>query len=244
MYTCDNVQNALDDLEKRNPKVLNIPFEDNTLGKEQMTDEEASYEIDKKRYKTDVMSRDCYLRSKQESQNLRNILKRKCRNYKYVKAAITDGLYFYESKLISTYEFLHNVDNFKNYTSVHLKHDILMFVMKNFDNIQLLSEIMMDAIAEPKEQQVSMKAWIMYYLKSEQWGDCSTLLHIVAYMWGLNFSFVNFNGHTDSLLLCFGNHTDSKEADAYFIYNSFTHYTGTGDCHFFYFDFLFAMLIF
>ena len=85
MYTYDDVLNALHDLEKKNPKVLNLPFEDNKLGKEQMIDKEVSYELDTKRYKTDVMSRDCYLRSKQESQILRNILKRKCRNYKYVK---------------------------------------------------------------------------------------------------------------------------------------------------------------
>ena len=104
MYTYDDVLNALHDLEKKNPKVLNIPFEDNKLGKEQMIDEEVSYELDTKRYKTDVMSRDCYLRSKQESQNLRNILKRKCRNYKSVKTPITYGLCFYESVLISTYE--------------------------------------------------------------------------------------------------------------------------------------------
>ena len=90
MYTYDDFLNALPDLEKKNPKVLNIPFEDNKLGKEQMIDEVVSYELDTKRYKKDVMSRDCYLRSKQESQNLRNILKRKCRNYKYVKTPITD----------------------------------------------------------------------------------------------------------------------------------------------------------
>ena len=50
-----------------------------------------------------------------------------------------------------------------------------MFVINNFDNTQLLSKTMLGAIAEAKEQEVSMKAWIMYYLKSEQWGDCSTL---------------------------------------------------------------------
>ena len=82
MYTYDDVLNALHDLEKRNTKVLNIPFEENKLGKEQMIDEEVSYELDTKRYKIYVMSRDCNLRSKQESQNLRNILKRKCRKYK------------------------------------------------------------------------------------------------------------------------------------------------------------------
>ena len=87
---------------------------------------------------------------------------------KYLKTAITDGLFFYESILISTYEFLHDVDNFKNYTSVHLKYDILMFVINSFDNTQLLSEIMLGAIAEAQEEEVRMKTSIMYYLKSEQ----------------------------------------------------------------------------
>ena len=99
-----------------------------------------------------------------------------------MKTPITDGLCFYESVLISTYEFLHNVDNFKNYTSVHLKYDILMFAINNFDNTHLLSEIMLGAIVEAQEQDVSMEAWIVYYLKSEQWEDCSTLLDIVAHM--------------------------------------------------------------
>ena len=92
---------------------------------------------------------------------------------------------------------------------------------------------MVGAIAEVQEQEVSMKAWIMYYLNSEQWGDCLILLHTVAHMWSFNFTVINFNSHSDSLLLCFGSHIDSKEADAYLIYNGSSHYTGTGDCHFF-----------
>ena len=40
--------NALHELEKRNPKVLNIPFEDDKLGKDVMIDEDIPYEVDKK----------------------------------------------------------------------------------------------------------------------------------------------------------------------------------------------------
>ena len=57
-----------------------------------MIDEDIPYEVDKKEYKMDQMAKDCYLRSKQESRNLRNILKRQCRNYKYVKTPIDHGL--------------------------------------------------------------------------------------------------------------------------------------------------------
>ena len=113
-----------------------------------------------------------------------------------------------------------------------------MFIINNFDNRQLLSEIMIGAIAEAMLHGVSLKAWILYYLHSEQWGDCTTLLEIVCHMWGINFTVINFSGNLDSPLLLFGTHSDSKHADAYIIYNGSTHYTGTGD------SFYFACLLF
>ena len=48
-------------------------------------------------------------------------------------------------------------------------------------------------------------------------------------MWGINFTVINFSGNLDSPLLLFGTHSDSKDADAYIIYNGSTHYMGTGD---------------
>ena len=221
--------NALHELEKRNPKVLNIPFEDDKLGKDVMIDEDIPYEVDKKKYKMDQMAKDCYLRSKQESTNLRNILKRQCRNYKYVKTPIDHGLCLYESILISAHEWLNQLPNFENYTSVHLKYDILMFIINNFDNTQLLSEIMIGAISEVMLHGVSLKAWILYYLHSEQWRDYTTLLEIICHMCRINFTVINFSGNLDSHLLLFGTHSDSKDADAYIIYNGSTHYAGTGD---------------
>ena len=221
--------NALHELEQRNPKVLNIPFEDDKVGKDVMIDEDMPHEVEKKKYKMDQMAKDCYLRSKQESTNLRNILKRQCRNDKYVKTPGEHGLCLYESILISGYEWLNQLPNFENYTSVHLKYDILMFVINNFDNTQLLSKIMIGAIAEAMLHGVRLETWILYYLHSEQWGDCTTLLELVSHMWGINFTVINFSGNLDSPLLLFGTHSDSKDADAYIIYNGSTHYMETGD---------------
>ena len=48
LYKYADVVNALHELEKRNPKVLNIPFEDDKLGKDVMIDEDIPYEVDKK----------------------------------------------------------------------------------------------------------------------------------------------------------------------------------------------------
>ena len=104
-----------------------------------------------------------------------------------------------------------------------------MFIINNFDNTQLLSEIMIGAIAEVMLHEVNLKAWILCYLHSEQWGDCTTLLELVSHMWGINFTVINFSGNLDSPLLLFGAHSDSKDADAYIIYNGSTHYMGTGD---------------
>ena len=184
--------------------------------------------LTKKKYKMDQMAKDCYLRSKQESTNLRNILKKQCRNYKYVKTPADHGLCLYESILISAYEWLNQLPNFEKYISVHLNYDILMFIINNFDNTQLLSEIMIGAIAEAMLREVSLKAWILY-LHSEKWGDCTTLLELVSHMWSINFTVINFSGNLDSPLLLFGTHSDSKDADAYIIYNGSTHYMGTGD---------------
>ena len=41
--------NALHELEQRNPKVLNIPFEHDKLGKDVMIDEDMPHEVDKKK---------------------------------------------------------------------------------------------------------------------------------------------------------------------------------------------------
>ena len=68
---------------------------------------------------------------------------------------------------------------------------------------------------------VSLNAWILYYLHSEQWVDCTTLLQLVSHMWGINFTVINFSGNLDSPLLLFGTHSDSKDADANIIYNGF-----------------------
>ena len=65
---------------------------------------------------------------------------------------IDNGLCFYESILICTYEFLHNCSNFENYTSVHLKYDILMFVIKNFHNTQLPNDRMVAGIAQALQE--------------------------------------------------------------------------------------------
>ena len=59
LYEYADVVNALHELEQRKPKVLNISFEDDKLGKDVIIDENMPHEVDKKK-----------------STNLRNILKR------------------------------------------------------------------------------------------------------------------------------------------------------------------------
>ena len=41
--------------------------------------------------------------------------------------------------------------HFENYTSVHLKYGILIFLIKNFDNTQLLSDIKVNGIAQAQQ---------------------------------------------------------------------------------------------
>ena len=69
----------------------------------------------------------------------------------------------------------------------------------------------------------------MYYLKSEKLGECTTLLHNVFHLWGINFTVINFSGIYTHPLLLFGTDSNSKHTYAYLIYNGSTHNTGTAD---------------
>ena len=132
MYTYDEVIDALNDLEERNPKILNIPMEgEEIVGLDEIIDSDNSalHVVDKMQYKEDMMSKDCLLRCKQESTEVRQILKEHCRNSKYVKTSAEYELCFYKAILISIHDFISKLDNFREYTALHLKYQILNFII-------------------------------------------------------------------------------------------------------------------
>ena len=100
---------ALNDLEKRNPKILNIPLEKEEII---VDNEECPCEEDNAVYEKDIMPINCLLRCKQESSEVRKLLKDHCKNSKYVKTSAQYELCFYEAILISLHNFISELDNF------------------------------------------------------------------------------------------------------------------------------------
>ena len=159
-------------------------------------------------------------------ENLDKILYDKSRVY--IKTHDQNYHCFYQAVLTSLHQHIKHPEGFNKYTAVHLKYQMLLHLLNNIQNTKLMKKIFGHAWFEIIFLRTCPKAWIFNFLQTKQWGDAKSMLGLIAHMWKIKITLINYLGY-DAEFIVFGlNDEGISHADSYIIYNGWSHYTAAG----------------
>lgn len=134
-----------------------------------------------------------------------------------------------------------------SYTSTHLRHQILMFIMDNAEQFLQLQGDHIQAVygvpAVDDEQAhggpFSLVTWLQHQSRAETWGD-GIILYAVSLMWDVTLSVVSFDGWRVTPFR--HEYAGLSVVDILLLFNGRSHYSGLGELQFFH-RFLLLVLV-
>ena len=145
----------------------------------------------------------------------------------YIKTPDKNHHCFYQTFLTSLHQYISDLEGFHKYTAVHLKYQMLTHLIENLPNTELMKQIFDQAWYEIMCLQACPKTWILKFLQTKEWGDAKSMLGLIAHMWKIKITLINYMGH-DVEFIVFGPYEGEGHADIYIKNNVWSHYTATG----------------
>ena len=72
---------------------------------------------------------------------------------------------------------------------------MLLHRLNNIQNTKLMKKIFGHAWFEIIFLRTSPKAWILKFLQTKQWGDAKSMLGLIAHMWKIKITLINYLGY-------------------------------------------------
>ena len=170
--------------------------------------------LDTENIKHNTISRECILFSEDEGLAVGRLLKKK--NLVHIYTDPQFGDCFYEAILTS----LSTPTVPEIYTATHLKWQICMFMINNYEHTTKQLKLRLQAFS------TSLAQYIEKFMALDEWGE-DWLLYIVHSMWKKKITIIDVT--SEQTLKHYGKHKTLKAADIVLIYNGNDHFTGTGN---------------
>ena len=145
---------------------------------------------DSNKYPHNKTSKECLLRCRQYGEVMEKILFEKSRVF--IKTPDKNHHCFYQAVLTSLHQYISDLEGFHKYTAVHLKYQMLIHLIENLPNTELMKQIFDQAWYKIMCFHACLKAWILKFLHTKEWGDAKSML-------GIYVEYVENKNHTDHL---------------------------------------------